>query len=461
MNRMTRSKQTDSKKGRNAWCWMTAALFLFVAAHLPAQTQQGSSLADIARQARAQKQSQGQPAADSRRAQQVADELSEDQNDNGAPGGFKTFNAGDYTLFVPAPYRVEGHEDAGVVLSGPNIGSKHPIVLVGAPIVAHFSNNDDAFHDAATQFVKVYAQSVNCAKGTVATLPAFRCSMGAAHLNGQMVGGDAVFVMGSGVMYPVFCVAPTDSGSRDYINSKRVSEGAKEWAQESLSREEDDVRKVLQNCNTVFESIHIRPTVAPQNTADSSNAKIGVAKAAPAPVAVTEAPAPPPPPPGSTIPAGFKLQAFSYCRNINECFDASVFVPVAAQLVSSDCKQFVFEMKVQGAPVVLMMGPAGTDRCDGRKDPESKVRWKQLVDPESARAPGTSSTVSALQSNLDGKPAVITQMRFKKGLADWMAKRAEVDSNGAQLVVGCMAPKENFADVETICSGLIDSLRMP
>jgi hypothetical protein len=52
-------------------------------------------------------------------------------------------------------------------------------------------------------------------------------------------------------------------------------------------------------------------------------------------------------------------------------------------------------------------------------------------------------------------------MRFKKGLADWIGKRAEVENNGAQLVVGCMAPKETFADGDTICSGLIESLRLP
>jgi hypothetical protein len=62
---------------------------------------------------------------------------------------------------------------------------------------------------------------------------------------------------------------------------------------------------------------------------------------------------------------------------------------------------------------------------------------------------------------LDGKPAVITQMRFKKNFADWIAKRAEIENNGARLVVGCMSPKETFADGDAVCSGLIGSLRLP
>src|SRR5208282_2651768 len=169
MNWTSKSEGMNPQMVRRAHGWAISApfllgLFLVVAAIVPLQAQDGSSLADIARQARAQRQAQGQPVADTSRAQQVADELSEDSNDNGAPGGFKTFNAGDYKLFVPAPYKVEGRDDAGVVLSGPYVGSKRSFVLVGAPIVAHFGNNDDAFHDAATQFVHVYAQSANCTK---------------------------------------------------------------------------------------------------------------------------------------------------------------------------------------------------------------------------------------------------------------------------------------------------------
>jgi hypothetical protein len=473
MNWKSQSEVMNPQTGRVArgWMkadWMFAALFLVLAANGPAQAQGGSSLADIARQARAQK-AQGQPATDSNHAQQVADELSEDANDNGAPGGFKTFNAGDYTLFVPAPYRMEGHDDAGVVLSGPNIGSRRAIILVGSPIVAHFGASDDAFHDAATQFVRVYAQSANCAKTTVAKHSAYQCSMAAANLTGQLVGGNAVFVMGSGVIYPVFCVAPTESNLRDYINNKHTSEGSKQLAEEGLGKENDDIKKVLQKCETVFESIHIREGIAPLKEGADPKEAANLAKPAPAPPAtvspavaantIAQPPAQPEAPAArSTIPAGFKLQAFNYCKSINECWDASVLVPTEAQLVSSDCKQYVFEMRVQGSPFLLLMGPAA---CDGHNDPASQVRWKQLVDPESARAPGSASTVSAQQMKLDGKPAVITQMRFKKNFADWLVKRAEVDNNGAHLVVGCMSAKENFADGDAVCSGLIGSLRLP
>ena len=136
-------------------------------------------------------------------------------------------------------------------------------------------------------------------------------------------------------------------------------------------------------------------------------------------------------------------------------------MPADAQLLSSDCKQFVFQTKVQGAPFLLMAGSAGADGCGRRTQSDANlVRWNELAQPESARAPGTYNTISTLQANLDGRPATITQIGFRKGLTEWRGKRAEFESNGVPLVVGCMSPKESFAGGDEICSGLIASLRL-
>jgi hypothetical protein len=139
-----------------------------------------------------------------------------------------------------------------------------------------------------------------------------------------------------------------------------------------------------------------------------------------------------------------------------------VFVPADAKLVNSDCNQYVFEIKVKGKPFLLLTGSSGADGCEGRKaDDPSLVRWEQLVAPESARAPGTSNIISDQQIVLDGKRAVVTEMKFKNGLIDWIGKRAEIESNGVSLVVGCMSQKEYFADGDDICSTLIGSIQLP
>jgi hypothetical protein len=459
------------------------APLLFLAA--AAQAQQSGSLADAARQARTQKQ--GTPQADVNRAQQVADQLSEDQNTGDAPGGFKTYNAGDYKVSVPAPYTVDGHDDGGVVLLGPTVGSKRAVVLLGTPMVAAWGNNDTAFHDAAVHFASLYLTSAKCTKTTVADHDGYQCGLAGANLLGRRISGNAMFVRVAGNIYPIFCAAPTDSRERDILNDPHSSAQDKYYARVNLDREEQDVRSVWQKCDTVLQSLHVigsgaAKTAKSQPPAPSSSAvppAAGAEAANPSapgsladvarqlqqdPAQTAKIPAPPTANPSTqttTVPAGFNVHAFKYCSGLRQCWDASVLVPVDAQLVSSDCQQYAFEVKVQGSPFLLMAGPAGGSCDNGTTGASDPVRWHQLVDPENKRAPGTYVTISSWQAKLDGRPGVVTTIGFRKLLVDWMGRRAEVEANGVPLVVGCMAQKEHFTDGEAICSALIESLRLP
>jgi hypothetical protein len=272
-----------------------------------------------------------------------------------------------------------------------------------------------------------------------------------------------LFLRYGGNIYPVFCVSPADSRPRDLLNNQPARAGDRASAEESLGREEDDVKRVGQECETVFQSIHLKDGATPQGVPGSNKVAAveqGIAPAANTASMVNTPASSADPAPVSGVPDGFKVLAFTYCKSPTNCWDASIFVPSDAQLVSSDCKQYVYQMTVKGAPFLLLAG--STAGCNGRSAIDaSQVRWKQLVDSESERAPGTASTISSQQMTLEGNPAVVTKMRFKKGIADWIAKRAEVESNGSQLVVGCMSPKETFGDGDAVCSGLIDSLRLP
>ncbi len=452
---------------------ITRMVALLVVGVLPAYiSANAQSLADAARQARTQKQ--GQAHSESH-AQQYADELAEDQNDNGAPGGFKTFNSGDYKIWVPAPYHIDGHDASGVVLAGPAINLKNPIVMLGTPIVAHFENDDAAFQDTVLKFAHVYADQASCTKATVANHSAYACGLGVAKLLGQRVTGSAVFVRSLGSIYPVFCVTQSDSGSRDYINTAPALAN-KKWAEENLQKETENVKNVLQRCDTVFQSIRIPEGLSAQHSAAdvSGNSASGKPAATLPPGLVQEthndakhsssenaatAASPASLQNDSGVPPGLKVHPFNYCKRTLDCYNASVLVPAGARLVSSDCKQYVFETKVQGESFLLL---AGSDGCSSRNSNDANlVRWNQLVLPENQRAPGTASTVSSMSGTVDGRPAVITTMKFKNGLADWMGKRAEIESNGVQLVVGCMGPRDHFADADSVCSALIESLRLP
>ncbi len=444
-----------------------AGFVLLLAANSSAQAQQQGSLADAARQMRAQKSNQ--PGAEASRAQEVADELSDNQNDS-APGGFKTYNAVWYKLWVPAPYTANS-DSGGTVLSGPRVGSTMPLVLVGSTLVLQPATSDDAFRDAATKFTSGYEGSAQCSKTTLANHDAYQCGLAGAKLLGHSVSGTALFIRGGGNIFPVFCVANSDSHARDILNDPNSTPSEKMWAKRNLTQEEEYVREVWQKCNSVFQSVRFTESAAQPETTQLTRTRTDVSK----PAATPKAPAltamatsgtggisPAVAPAESSVPAGFKVHPFTYCRSQRECWNASVIVPADAQLVSSDCKQYVFEMKVQGSPFLLLAGPAGGEGCGNRSSSDpSQVRWNELAAPENRRAPGTSSTISSQQTTLDGKPGFITRIGFRKGLTEWMGKRAEIESNGVPLVVGCMAPREHFGDGETICSSLIESLQLP
>lgn len=443
-----------------------AAFVLLQAANSSAQAQQPGSLADAARQVRAQKGNQ--PGADASRAKEVADELSENDTDT-APGGFKTYNATWYKVWVPAPFTVSS-DAGGTVLSGPRVGSTMPLVLVGNTLVLK-TTSDDAFRDAATQFASGYAGSAKCSKTTVADHAAYQCNLAGAKLGGHSASGTAMFIQGTGNIFPVFCLANGDSRARDILNDPMSNYTQKMWARRTLAQEDEYLREVWTKCDSVFQSIHFTesdsqpaPTQLAKTVADVSKppSLTPPAQAAMAGPAAPGGTSPAVTPVESSVPPGFKVHPFTYCKSQRDCWNASIIVPTDAQLVSSDCKQFVFEMKVQGSPFLLLAGPAGGEGCGNRNSSDaSQVRWDELAAPESRRAPGTSHTVSSQQTTLDGKPAIITQIGFRKGLTEWTGKRAEIESNGVPLVVGCMAPREHFADGESICSGLIGSLQLP
>ena len=419
-----------------------AICLLFASSAIWGQASQSGSLADIARQSRAQKQQAGNVS----QALQVANELSEDQNDN-APGGFKTYSAPAYKVWVPAPFSLSGQDDGGIVLSGPKFASTTPMVLVGNSIVLH-AGGDDAFNDGATKFAKQYSESATCSKISIAEHDAYRCELAEAKMQGHSVGGNAVFVRVANNVYPLMCVATTDSPSRDILNTPGISYYQKAHAQQTLAKEEENVRQVWRGCDTVFGSIRFKENAGGQQEVAQAAKPAADAKQ-------IESLGPP----HKTAPEGFKIHAFTYCKSANQCWDASLYIPSDAKLVSSNCKQFIFESKIQGTSFLLM---AGTASCEsGTPAPNDLVRWKQLVDPESKRAPGTYSTISSQTGTVEGKLAAITTLSFRKGLDDWMGKRVEVESNGIPLVVGCIAPREHFADGEGVCSTMIGSLQLP
>jgi hypothetical protein len=165
---------------------------------------------------------------------------------------------------------------------------------------------------------------------------------------------------------------------------------------------------------------------------------------------------------GVLVPAGMKAQSFSYCATKGGgCWNASFFVPANAVLVNSDYSEFVFQVPLGDDKVLLYAGPAGIGGVTRLSSDPKLVQWEEMNDPEGWIGLGKAQAVTHDEATIAGKPGILTHFEFKKTSATFAGVRATVESHGVVVLVGCMVPKNRFADADEMCSGLLDSLRLP
>ena len=178
---------------------------------------QGNSLADLARQTRAQHASTAD--TKSSKAQELVDEMQQEQEAAAnAPTGFTNYNAGDYRLFVPYPFSLEGRDNGGAVLLGSRLGITNTEVVAGIPIPipANIINNvsDSDLLNVVRQLAGMHGAQPYCAPIKQGTHKAFRCAwQGNPYLLGHVVWGSMIFIVASNSLIPVMCVSPDDMHS--------------------------------------------------------------------------------------------------------------------------------------------------------------------------------------------------------------------------------------------------------
>jgi len=244
--------------------WVVAAFVVVAvgAGVAQSQPQAAPSLGELARQARAQKQPANQDDSSSNRAQALAEELEHNQDDAGAPDGFKTYNAGDYKLRVPGPFTVAGHDDSGVVLNTAYRDGARSMVMIGSPVLFSGTNNDEGFEDFAARFAGTYSSSPGCTKTSVGGHGAYQCALSKATLLGKEVSGNAMFVRGAKSIYPVLCVAPSESYARDAYNRNPSNYNLRKAAARAMQRDDQSTRNAWQTCDAILKSIVLKEDVA-------------------------------------------------------------------------------------------------------------------------------------------------------------------------------------------------------
>ena len=462
-----------------------------------------NALGDVARQARVQHASA--PVDKSSKAQGLVDEMQEEQEaEENAPVGFKNYNAGDYRLFVPFPYTLEGRDNGGAVLLGSRLGITNTEVLAGVPVPIPVNIGNSELSNVVRQQASLHGSQAYCSAIKQGSHKAFRCAwQGNPSLLGHVVWGSMEFIVASGSLIPVMCVSPDDMHScrvYDTWGHNTCSDRDRSlygWdhrkAQAAADMRYRDERTTFQMCDQVIypsiqlkEDIVVHPASIPEGkarVASPSGLRNQSGESAAQGPSLAELARETRQAPhgkaqatldnaeGNSAPAGYQSFSLQYCPNPQQCTEASVVIPEKAEVVSRVNGQHIFKAALNGDPVMLYAGPADVNAPYRSSTDPDFIRMRDLANTNgwSREKP---DSVSTQDLTIEGKPALMTRFRYQREPKKWwigervLIQSQPVQNQGAQnpvgqFLVGCTAPEERFADAEALCTTLLNSLRLP
>lgn len=453
-----------------------------------------SPLGDVARQTRAQHAAT--PEGNSSKAQAIVDQMQQEQEAaKSAPVGFTNFDAGDYRVFIPFPFILEGRENGGPALHGSRVGVSDAEVIAGTPMPIPADLTDKDLSDTARLLARGYSPSTSCSAVKLGSHKAFRCGLKKAHLLEQEVTGSVEFVVASDSLIPVMCVSPVDTpkcvtGGRGPQACAKIRWTREEVQKAKAAKEArlHDQENTAQVCEQIIypsiqlkEDIVARPattaaekapqpvvttgtTPTPQSLADDSSStgptlaelarRTRQATRGPAPAALVTAD-------GTNTPAGFQPFALPYCLNPRQCSEAAVVIPERAEVMSRTNGQHIFKAALDGESVLLYAGPADVNAPYRSLTDPDFIRMRDLANSNgwSRERP---ESVSLQELTVGDRAALVTRFRFQRGQNRWwIGERFLIENQGSQFLLGCAAPEEHFADAEVLCTTMVNSLRLP
>lgn len=453
-----------------------------------------NTLGDVARQTRAQHTSdEGKPS----RAQDLVDEMQQEQEaSENAPMGFKNYNAGDYRLFVPFPFSLEGRENGGAVLLGSRLGVTNTEVMAGTPVPIPANISDGDLMNLVRRLAGLHGPSAYCSAIQQGSRKAFRCSwQGNPQLLGHVVWGSMEFIVASNGLIPVMCVSPDDMHScvvYDTWGHNTCSDRNAHKTQAAIQMSYRDERTTFQMCDQVIypsiqlkEDIVVHPAsiseksmpgnrtaLARAGATSSSDTMPGehVSQGPSLAEAVRQRRETPHAKAQATMdnsegktgaPPGFESFILQYCQNPQQCSEASVIVPEKSEVVSRVNGQHIFKANLDGESVMLYAGPADVNAPYRSLTDPDYIRMRDLANSNgwSREKP---DSISTQELTIEGRPALMTRFRYLRDQKRWwIGERVLIENRGAQFMVGCTAPDEHFADAEVLCTTLVNSLRLP
>jgi len=332
-----------------------------------------------------------------------------------------------------------------------------------------------------------------CTPTKLGSRKAFSCGLNNAFLLGHEVWGTMIVVVGTNSLIPVMCVSPDDlhqclaytSYGYQTCNNRYPSWAEIQRATAAIQTRFQDERTTAQMCEQVIypsiqlkEDIVVHPASIPEAKAtkptgplpqDNSVAAYGAQTPSLGDLARKSRQTPRNKAETkldnaegvSLAPAGFESFIVQYCENPQHCSEASIVVPEKAEVLSRTNGQHIFKTLLNGGPVMLYAGPADVNAPYRSLTDVDFIRMRDLAN-SNGWSREKADAVSTQELTIDARPALLTRFRYRRDQNTWwIGERAVINDRGVQFLLGCTAPEERFADAETLCTTLVNSLRLP
>src|SRR5262249_14767817 len=147
-------------------------------------------------------------------------------------------------------------------------------------------------------------------------------------------------------------------------------------------------------------------------------------------------------------PPGYQSFTLQYCRNPQQCSEASVVIPEKSEMVSRTNGQHIFKTLVNGNLVMLYAGPADVNAPYRSLTDVDYIRIRDLANPN-GWSREKADAVSTQEMTIEDHPALMTRFRYQRDQKTWwVGERTLINFKGSQFLVGCTASEDHFADAE-------------
>lgn len=422
-----------------------------------ASAQTEPALGDVARKARDQHKSEEQAGAGtSDQTKHLAAELEQDDEEQ-PPAGFAVYRSTEYSLWVPAPFSVEGRDENGELLATSSENGVKTYVFAANPIPASAGLGEVAFNELVRGFWGRYG-GLGCNKGEGSL---HRCYAGGRILTVSIPSAPVQFLQHENEIIPVLCfhTATVVTNNATWYSKEQIRLIQNGYGAEQAS---------MRNCETLFGSVRVRehaissgkPALPPkvaarQNVALHDSGAEGTDDGTPSLGAVARATkrqtAQQPAAKHSfendgdseEAPPGFRALSKTLCTSV--CWQESLVVPSNGKRL--DAGAYVIPLDDHTSGLIAFgsqtFGPAYA----------TLATWVGGLSP-------LGDDRSTRPVKINGEDATVQRERLKGSREIWVEIHLILASPKANYQIACMAPENRLSDMDGICTTVFDSLRV-